>query len=241
MKLFPAIDLYQGKAVRLFKGDYDKMTVYSEDPVAVARDFAGAGARCLHTVDLEGAKLGTTPNLPLIRRLKEESGLFTEVGGGIRSLAVIDAYLSAGIDRVILGTAAVTDPGFVKKACRQYGAHIAVGVDILDGYVAIRGWTEKSSLEAFAFLQRMQEDGVKTVICTDISRDGAMRGTNRALYQRLQKELRMDIIASGGVSTLEDVAALRDMGLYGAIIGKAYYTGAIRLSDALSVARSEHE
>ena len=237
MLIYPAIDLYEQQAVRLFKGDYAQKTVYSENPVEVARDFKAAGATHIHLVDLEGAKLGTTPNLSVIVNIKMETGLFTEVGGGIRTMDVIDAYLSAGIDRVILGTAAVTDEGFVEKAVAKYGDKIAVGIDIKDGFVAIKGWTEKSQWDAFAFCEKMQKIGVKTMICTDISKDGAMQGTNRELYKELSEKFDMQIIASGGVSSLEDVKALRQMELYGAIIGKAYYTGAINLKEAIEVAK----
>ena len=237
MLIYPAIDLYEGKAVRLYQGDYGKMTVYSDDPAAVAQDFKNAGAACLHLVDLEGAKLGTTSNLPTIRKIVENSGLFTEVGGGIRSMDTVGKYLSLGVDRVILGTAAVTDQAFLQQALDTYGEKIAVGVDLKDGYVAIRGWTEKSQLTAEDFFAKMQTMGVATVICTDISKDGAMQGTNRELYRSLSEKFTVNLIASGGVSALEDVAALRSMNLYGAIIGKAYYTGAIDLKEALEVAK----
>lgn len=237
MQIFPAIDLYEGKAVRLFKGDYAQMTVYNENPLEVARDFAAQGATHLHLVDLEGARTGETPNFDVVRRLKAETGLFCEVGGGVRSHEVIDRYRAAGIDRIILGTAAVTEAGFVEEAVRRHGEHIAVGVDIKDGMVAVKGWTETSSLEAFAFCERMQQIGVKTLICTDISRDGAMRGTNLALYRELSERFSLQIIASGGVSSLSDVKELAAMDLYGAIVGKAYYTGALSLREAIEVAR----
>ena len=237
MQIFPAIDLYEGKAVRLFKGDYTQMTVYNENPLEVARDFAAQGATHLHLVDLEGARTGETPNFDVVRRLKAETGLFCEVGGGVRSHEVIDRYRAAGIDRIILGTAAVTEAGFVEEAVRRHGEHIAVGVDIKDGMVAVKGWTETSSLEAFAFCERMQQIGVKTLICTDISRDGAMRGTNLALYRELSERFSLQIIASGGVSSLSDVKELAAMDLYGAIVGKAYYTGALSLREAIEVAR----
>lgn len=237
MLIFPAIDLYEGKAVRLLRGDYAQMTVYSEDPLAVARDFAAAGAQWLHTVDLEGAKTGLTPNLALIESLAKESGLQVEVGGGIRSLEVISRYLDAGVRRVILGTATVTDPDFAAQAAARYPGAVAAGVDIRDGKVAIRGWTEKTELDAFDFCRSMQSLGITTLICTDISRDGAMRGANHALYAALSKELSMDIIASGGVSSLEDIRALRALDLYGAIVGKAYYTGALDLREAMEAAK----
>lgn len=237
MLIYPAIDLFEGKAVRLFKGDYKQMTVYSENPPEIAEDFASKGATHMHIVDLEGAKDGTTPNLETVLKIKQTSGLFCEVGGGIRSMETIDRYLSNGIDRVILGTAAVTEEGFVEKAVNVYGGKIAVGIDIKDGMVAIKGWTEKSDLTAFDFCKRMQDIGVKTLICTDISKDGAMKGTNHELYSELMRRFDMDIIASGGVSSIDDIKRLRKENLYGAIIGKAYYIGAIDLSQAIEVAK----
>lgn len=237
MNIFPAIDLYGGQAVRLYKGDYAQMTVYNPDPAAVARDFKSCGAEYIHMVDLEGAKSGETPNLETVCKIKAETGLFCQVGGGIRSMEVIDRYLSAGIDRVILGTAAVSDPEFVRKAGEKWGEKIAVGADIKDGFVAVKGWTEKSNLSVDEFCQNMQSMGITTVICTDISKDGAMQGTNLELYRHLSKTLNMQIIASGGVSSMDDIEKLRQMELYGAIIGKAYYTGAIDLKKAIEVAR----
>ena len=237
MKLFPAIDLYEGKAVRLFKGDYAQMTVYNNDPAAVAADFAACGATCIHIVDLEGAKSGTTPNFDTVCKIKATSGLFCEIGGGIRSMEVIDRYLLAGIDRVILGTAAVGNLDFVKAAVDKYGERIAVGADLKEGYVAVKGWVEKTDLSCKDFFRQMQNVGVKTVICTDISKDGAMMGTNLELYRSLSKTFSMQIVASGGVSSLEDVKRLSEMGLYGAIIGKAYYTGAIDLCQAIEVTK----
>ena len=236
MLIFPAIDLFEGKAVRLYQGDYAQMTVYSGDPPSLAADFRAAGASCLHVVDLEGARSGLTPNLETVRALVK-SGLFTEVGGGIRSMSVVETYLSAGVGRVILGTAAVTDEAFLKEAAAAFGAMIAVGADFRDGFVAIRGWTEKTALPALDFCRRMEDLGIETLICTDISRDGAMQGTNRSLYRELTEALSLNIIASGGVSTLEDVTALKAQGLYGAIIGKAYYTGAIDLRKAIEAAK----
>lgn len=223
--------------MRLFKGDYAQMTVYNDDPVSVVQDFAAAGATHVHLVDLEGARTGDTPNFETVRKIKQESGLFCEIGGGVRSHEVIRRYLDAGIDRVILGTAAVTEPGFVETAVREHGDKIAVGVDIRDGYVAVKGWTEKSAMKALDFCEKMQKIGVKTLICTDISRDGAMQGTNVELYRELSQRFCMNIVASGGVSSMDDVKRLTAMELYGAIVGKAYYTGAISLREAIEVAR----
>ena len=236
MYIYPAIDLYGGKAVRLFKGDYAQMTVYSDDPVSVAKDFAAAGASHIHLVDLEGAKIGRPANLAVIAKIVETTGLFAEVGGGIRDMATVDSYLSIGVSRVILGTAAVKDPDFLHAALQKYGEKIAVGVDLKDGFVAIKGWTETSDLKAEEFFEKMQNLGVKTIICTDISRDGAMKGTNRALYRALSEKFDIDLIASGGVSSMEDVEALAQMKLHGAIIGKAYYIGAVDLKQAVEAA-----
>ena len=237
MILFPAIDLFEGKAVRLFKGDYARMTVYSEHPEEIGKDFAACGATHAHLVDLEGAKSGETPNLETVIRIRESSSLFCEIGGGIRSMEVVKRYLDAGLDRVILGTAAVEDEKFLTAAVERYGEKIAVGADVRDGYIAVKGWTEKSSIGLMDFCRKMEKIGVKTLICTDISRDGAMRGTNREMYRELSEELGLQITASGGVSSLEDVESLRKMNLYGAIIGKAYYTGDIDLKKALEAAR----
>ncbi len=237
MLIFPAIDLYEGKAVRLYKGDYAQMTVYSDDPVSVALDFKAQGAAQMHTVDLEGARDGGTPNLGTIERIVNETGLFVECGGGLRDMAAIDRAFSAGVGRVILGTAAVSDPGLLAEAVGKYGEKIAVGADLRDGRVAIKGWREDSGITAEDFLRKIEAMGVRTVICTDISRDGAMRGANAELYERLQREFGLKLIASGGVSSMEDVRRLRALGLYGAIIGKAYYTGDIALRDAVEAAR----
>ena len=237
MILYPAIDLYKGKAVRLFKGDYNQMTVYNENPLAVAQDFVRCGATHIHMVDLQGARDGTTPNLETVQKIKEQTGLFCEVGGGIRTMQIVDRYLSAGIDRVILGTAAVTDPDFLAAALAKYGEKIAVGIDIKDGHVAIKGWTETSDKDALSFCAQMEAAGVNTVICTDISKDGAMLGTNRELYKTLSKKFSLQIIASGGVSSLEDVRHLAAQNLHGAIIGKAYYSGSLDLARAIEVAK----
>lgn len=237
MLIFPAIDLYGGQVVRLYQGDYAQMTVYSDNPVAVAGQFAACGAKQIHIVDLEGAKNGDTPNLTTICAIKQQSGLFCEVGGGVRNLSVVERYLSSGVDRVILGTAALKDEAFLREAVRAYGGKIAVGVDLKDGHVAVKGWTETSDIDAFAFCERMQSIGVETIICTDISKDGAMQGCNVSLYRELSERFRMQIIASGGVSSIDDIKRLAAMDCYGAIIGKAYYTGSIDLKEAIEVAK----
>lgn len=237
MRIFPAIDLYDGKVVRLYKGNYAEMTVYSEDPVSVAKEFEKLGAKHIHVVDLEGAKTGVPAHLNVVERIAKETELFIEIGGGIRDMATVEKYLSVGADRVILGTAAVTDEAFLRAALQAYGDKIAVGADIADGRIAIKGWIEKSQYTTDEFFEKLQALGVKTVICTDISKDGAMRGTNRALYKELGEKYSIQIIASGGVSSLEDVKALAAMDTYGAIIGKAYYIGAIDLREAIEVAK----
>ena len=237
MLIFPAIDLYDGKAVRLYKGDYQNMTVYSDNPLSVALDFVAAGATCIHMVDLEGARDGTTPNLAIVREIAEKTPLFTEIGGGIRSMETVRAYLDAGVDRVILGTAAVTDPDFLKAALDAYGERIAVGVDIKDGRVAIKGWLETAEEDELTFCEKMQTMGVRTIISTDISKDGAMMGANHELYRTLSERFDLQIVASGGVSSIDDVEKLRARNLYGAIIGKAYYTGAIDLKEAIEVSK----
>ena len=237
MIIFPAIDLFEGRAVRLLRGDYARMTVYSDHPEEIGKDFAAEGATHVHLVDLEGAKSGTTPNLDTVLRIRESTGLFCEIGGGIRNMGTVDTYLKAGLDRVILGTAAVKDREFLGKAVTKYGEKIAVGVDVRDGFVAVKGWTENSALHFMDFCREMETIGVKTLICTDISRDGAMRGTNREMYRELSETLRLQITASGGVSSLEDVENLRKLNLYGAIIGKAYYTGDIDLKRAIEISQ----
>lgn len=237
MHIFPAIDLYDRKAVRLYKGDYNKMTIYSDDPLAVARDFEKKGAKFVHLVDLEGAKLGTTPNIEIVSAIAQNTSLFTEIGGGIRNIETVQKYFNAGVDRVILGTAAVENEDFLISAVAEYGDKIAVGVDIKDGKVAIKGWIEKSELDAFDFCEKLQKIGVKTIICTDISKDGAMKGANHALYRELSEKFEMQIVASGGVSSMADVRKLYELDIYGAIIGKAYYTGAIDLREAIEVAK----
>ncbi|MBR5816226.1 MAG: 1-(5-phosphoribosyl)-5-[Anaerotignum sp.] len=237
MELFPAIDLIGGCAVRLVKGDYAQKTVYSENPAEVAKSFAEAGAKYLHVVDLEGAKDGGTPNLETIQNIVENGNLLVEVGGGIRSEEVIKKYLDAGVFRVILGTAAVQNPVFLEEMVQKYGEKIAVGVDIKDGMVAIKGWTEVSAESCFDFCEKLQKIGVKTIICTDISKDGLLSGTNLELYKELSEKFSVDIVASGGVTTLDDVKKLADMGIYGAILGKALYTGNIDLKAAVELTK----
>jgi len=233
MHIFPAIDIYGGKAVRLHKGDYSKMTVYNENPIAVAGDFVNNGVRSIHIVDLDGAKSGKAENIDIIKRIKQETNLFCEVGGGIRTIDTVKEYADAGIDRIILGTGAVNDSGFLTEALKKYGNRIAVGVDIKSGYVAIHGWKKNSEFKYIDFCHMLEDIGVSTIISTDISKDGDMKGCNLDLYKVLIKETGMNIIASGGISSISDLENLSEMNIYGAIIGKAYYTGAITLREAV--------
>lgn len=237
MIILPAIDLLGRKAVRLLRGDYNQVTVYSDSPLEVAEKFKSLGATHIHMVDLDGAKYGTAPNMDIVAEVAEKTGLFIEIGGGIRSMETVKKYIDAGISRVILGTAAICDEDFLKEAVKAYGEKIAVGADVKDGKIAVKGWLEQSDVTLDEFFLKMQDLGVKNIICTDISRDGAMRGTNLELYRELSEKYSLDITASGGVSSIEDVKRLRKMNLYGAIIGKAYYTGAVDLEEAIEVAR----
>ena len=236
MNIIPAIDLIDGKAVRLQKGDYNKITVYSDSPEKVAKYFYDCGARYLHVVDLDGAKSGKADNFETIKRIVDAVDLSVEVGGGIRSLDVVKKYVDIGVDRIILGTAAITDPEFLKEAVELYGNRITVGVDIKDGMVAIKGWTEVSAVSCEDFCRQLEELGVSSVICTDISKDGMMSGTNLELYKSLNRDFSINIIASGGVSTLDDISALKKMDVFGAILGKALYMGAIDLKEAIKTA-----
>ena len=239
MILYPAIDLYDGMAVRLRQGRYDDMTVYDRDPESLALRMREAGATHLHMVDLEGARSGSTANLALIEKIASNTGLFIELGGGIRSMATVRRYLDCGISRAILGTAAAENEEFLREALETFGAQIAVGVDLKDGFVAVRGWEEKSSWTAEAFFRHLTELKVRTVICTDISRDGVLAGSNHDLYASLNERYPIDLIASGGVSSLEDIRGLRALGMSGAILGRAYYSGAVTLEDALATAAGD--
>ena len=237
MVLFPAIDILSQKAVRLYKGDYNKVTVYSDKPWEFAEDFVARGCSAIHIVDLDGARSGETINIETVKKISEVKGLYSEIGGGLRNMETVEKYLDAGVSRVILGTAALKDPVFLKEAVNKYGSKIAVGVDLKDGKVAVKGWLETSEKDGIEFLKELEDIGVESVIVTDISRDGAMKGTNVELYERIKNEVSLKVTASGGVSTLEDIKALKVLDIYGAIIGKAYYTGAIKLEEALEVCR----
>ncbi len=237
MNILPAIDLYDKKAVRLVRGDYSRMTVYSSNPAEVAKKFAASGAMWLHTVDLEGAENGTTPNINTVSEIVKNCSLKVEIGGGIRSEETIKKYLDIGVSRVIIGTAAVTDRDFLERMSIKYANRLAVGVDLKDGMVAIKGWKEKSGITGENFFDYLEEIGIGAVICTDISKDGMLSGTNTGLYSGLCKKYSMEIIASGGVTTIDDITELKKIGVSGAIIGKALYTGVINLEEALKISR----
>lgn len=233
MQIFPAIDLRGGQVVRLYQGDYDQETVYAADPCAVARDFLAAGARYLHVVDLDGARDGTLANFETIAALVRQGGLYIEVGGGIRTEERIRRYLDLGVDRCILGTIAVKDFAFTERMAKTYGERIAVGVDARDGFVAVNGWKEISQERGVDFCRRLRDAGVKTVIYTDISRDGAEAGTNLELYRELAEIEGLDITASGGVSSIEELRELQTIGTKAAILGKALYTGRLDLKTVI--------
>ena len=242
MRLFPAIDLYEGQAVRLYKGDYLQKTVYSSDPVGISRSFRDQGARFIHLVDLEGARSGTTPNFKTVAAIIRESGLKAEIGGGIRSPEVVRKYLEAGAMRVILGTAAIENPAFLKDMVRTYSGQIAVGVDVKDGFVATHGWTECSEKSCLDFCQELSDLGVQSVICTDISNDGVLKGPNLELYKTIHQQFPdLELVASGGVSGIGDVTALRDLGIPSAILGKALYEKRLDLRKALAACPQEEK
>ena len=237
MNIFPAIDLINGQVVRLYKGDYDKVTVYGSDPLSVAKDFERAGAEFIHIVDLDAAKDGNVHNFDIVKSICDNTKLKVEIGGGIRSEEVIKKYTEAGVFRVILGTIAIKNPDFTKEMIKKYGDKIAIGVDIKDGNVAIHGWTEVSSVSCDELFADLESAGASCIICTDISKDGAMSGTNLTLYRDLSEKFSIDIVASGGVSSMDDITALKEMNIYGAILGKALYTGAVDLKEAIEVAK----
>ena len=240
MKIYPAIDLRGGQVVRLFQGDYDQMTVYGKDPAGQAKAFAQAGAKFLHVVDLDGAKDGTLANFASIQAIAQQTGLYIEVGGGIRTEERIEKVLSLGVGRCILGTAAVQDFAFTERMARRYGDKIAVGVDAKDGYVAINGWKEVSREKGVDFCRRLYEAGVQSVIYTDIARDGAMQGTNLGVYEQLREIKGLKVTASGGISSVEELKTLNRMGIDAAILGKSLYTGAIDLAEAIRAVQGEN-
>ena len=233
MDLFPAIDLRGGKAVRLYQGDYDQMTVYNDDPAAQARAFVEAGAKFLHVVDLDGAKDDTTANMDTIAAIAKQGGLYIEVGGGIRDEERIRRYLDLGVNRCILGTVAVKNFAFAADMAQKYGDQIAVGVDMKDGFVAVNGWKEVTPEPGVAFCRRCAAAGVRAVIATDISRDGTLQGTNMELYRELLTIPGLRVTASGGIAAMAELETLQGMGCHAAILGKSIYTGAIDLAEAV--------
>ena len=239
MLIFPAIDLRGGQVVRLTLGDYDQMTVYASDPAQIARNFKAAGAKCLHVVDLDGAKDGTQENLPAIEAIMKEGGLFVEVGGGGRNEDAVARYMDLGVNRVILGTMAVENPAMMERLAARYPGRIAAGVDAKDGFVAIRGWRTVTDKNAYDFVKNLPSQGVNTVIYTDISRDGMLQGANLPAYARLNEIENLDIVASGGISFEHEIEALRNMNMYAAIVGKALYTGRLSLDRILAIARGK--
>jgi phosphoribosylformimino-5-aminoimidazole carboxamide ribotide isomerase len=238
MLIYPAIDIFQGKAVRLTRGDYEKMTVYGDDPVAIARGFRKSGATAAHIVDLEGARMGMPMNLDVIGRVASEIGPEVQVGGGIRNAEIAEEYMNLGVRRIILGTAAVAEPQFVKFMVREYGDAVAVAVDIKDGRIAIKGWTEISDKSALEFCLSIEDYGVQTIVCTDVSKDGMLGGANMELYHTLRDKLQVRLLASGGIAKLDEVKKLSALGMDGALIGKALYTGDIDLEEAIAAAAS---
>lgn len=240
MKILPAIDLKNGKVVRLYKGDFDTVHQVAEDPVATAQAFRAAGARWIHMVDLDGAKDGQRKNGAIVQAVAQ-SGLQIELGGGIRSMEDLDAVFALGVTRAVIGSAAVSHPEFVDQAVRKYGARIAVGIDTLDGKVKTAGWVEDSGLDYLQFAQSMEQLGVQTVIFTDIATDGTLSGPSFARLEALQKAVNCQIVASGGVSNNRDIQELARMDLYGAIIGKAYYAGTIDLAQAVADAGDQNQ
>ena len=240
MFIYPAIDLRGGKAVRLTKGDYNKMNVYNDEPLLQAQSFRNDGAKFLHLVDLDGAKEGTPVNFDTIRKIVENTDMFVEVGGGIRTIERVKEYLQLGVDRVIIGTAAITNFPFLLEALSLYGDKIAVGVDTKDGKISVNGWLETTDTDGVEFCEKLRDAGVKTVIYTDISKDGMLQGTNLEIYKRLNEIEGLGIIASGGISFEHEIEALNKMGIYGAILGKALYENKLDLKSALKICKQEN-
>ena len=233
MIIFPAIDIKDGKVVRLRQGNYDDMKVYDLDPIEVANSYKEAGAEWMHVVDLDGAKTGKTMNFGIITDIVKATNINVEVGGGIRDAERIRNYLNAGAKRVILGTAAIENPDFIKLMLKDYADYMAIGVDARDGYVAIHGWKQITSMKSEDFCSRLADDGCKYIIYTDISKDGLLQGTNLKAYSKLSKLKGVNITASGGISSIDELKTLQSYKIYGAIIGKALYENKINLKEAL--------
>jgi phosphoribosylformimino-5-aminoimidazole carboxamide ribotide isomerase len=237
MQILPAIDIFEKKAVRLFKGNYAEMTVYGT-PLEIACSFEEKGASYIHLVDLEGARAGEPSNFETVSSVISSAKIPCEIGGGIRNINTVDKYVNAGADRIILGTSAVSDKAFLKESIKEFGTKIAVGVDARDGIVSISGWTQQSGIPTLDFIGEMLSLGIDTIICTDISKDGALAGTNTALYREILSKYTLKLIASGGVTTIDDIKELKECGTYGAILGKAVYNGNIDLCEAIAVGES---
>ena len=237
MQILPAIDIFEKKAVRLFKGNYAEMTVYGT-PLEIACSFEEKGASYIHLVDLEGARAGEPSNFETVSSVISSAKIPCEIGGGIRNISTVDKYVNAGADRIILGTSAVSDKAFLKESIKEFGTKIAVGVDARDGIVSISGWTQQSGIPTLDFIGEMLSLGIDTIICTDISKDGALAGTNTALYREILSKYTLKLIASGGVTTIDDIKELKECGTYGAILGKAVYNGNIDLCEAIAVGES---
>lgn len=238
MRLYPAIDMIDGQCVRLVQGDYSQKTTFSEDPLAVAIRWQEQGGEFIHLVDLDGARNGDMPNFDTVCRIAKELNIPVEIGGGIRDMHAVSQYLEHGVERVILGTAAIKSPKFVKEAVREYGKRIVVGIDAKDGMVAVNGWEEVSRVSALSLAKQMEEIGVSTLIYTDIATDGMLKGPNLIAMQEMAEYVTVDVVASGGVSSLKDLEQLKKTGVEGAIVGKALYTGHIKLADAVRICRS---
>lgn len=234
MYIYPAIDLYNGACVRLVKGDFNQKTVYSHQPVEIAKKFMESGANKLHVVDLNGAESDNNANYEMVKRIVKAVDISVQVGGGVRSLKSAQKYLSIGVDRVIIGTKAVEDIGFLTQLIDKFGDRLVVAVDVKDGFVAINGWKDKSEIPIMDFINQLQQVGVKRIICTDISRDGLLQGSNIELYKEIQRTYNMELIASGGVSSIEEIKTLESEGLFGVILGKALYEKKFTLEEALT-------
>ena len=237
MIILPAIDILDGQCVRLFKGEYGTARKVAESAEKTIESFIEAGAEFVHTVDLNGAKSGKTENAQLLLNLAKKYDVPIELGGGIRNMETVELYLNGGISRVILGSAAIRDPEFLKKAVDKYGDKIAVGIDAKDGFVSVSGWTETENTDYISFALKMQSEGVKNIIFTDIAKDGTLQGPNLDMLKLLSQKTKLDITASGGVRDIDDIQNLKDMNLYGAIAGRSIYDGTLDLKQAIELTK----
>ena len=236
MRIYPAIDIIDGACVRLVQGDYSQKTKFADNPVEIAKKFESCGAEFIHLVDLDGARCGTMPNFPLVCEIAKSVSIPVEIGGGIRDMQAVSKYLENGVYRVIIGTSAISNPEFVKEAVSKYKDRIVVGIDAKDGYVATNGWESVSKITALELAKQMEEIGVKTIIYTDIATDGMLKGPNLEAMKEMSEAVSLDVVASGGVSCLEDIKNLKDCGVEGVIVGKAIYTKKVSLSEAIKIA-----